>query len=759
MQPTASRVGMEVWGGLECTVNRVGEQYFSQLDRDGYATGLDDLARFSALGIRTLRFPVLWERIAPRGLRAADWSWTDCRLARLRELRIAPIAGLLHHGSGPRDTSLVDPAFPEKLAAYAAAVAARYPWVDQYTPVNEPLTTARFSGLYGHWYPHGRDPATFRQALFNQCRGVVLAMRAIREVNADARLVQTDDLGTTHSTAALAYQADFNNQLRWLAWDLLCGRVDREHALWSWLTRCCGASAADILWFKHNPSAPDIVGVNHYVTSDRFLDENADRYPPVHHGGNGRHRYADIEAVRTLAEPGEGVAPLLAQAWARYGLPLAITEAHLDASREDQLRWLAEIWSGAERARRDGADVRAVTVWGLLGSYDWNSLLTECRGYYESGAFDVRSGRPRPTAIAKLIPQLAAGGPPQHPVLAGAGWWRRPGRHCTQPVKSPTHLVGASGRAGSDSDLDAKGAADIELQRGFEVVRDRAGGRSFRPPILIVGATGTLGCAFARICAERDLEHRLLSRSDVDIADADAVDEAIDHHQPWAVINAAGYVRVDDAECDAERCFRDNALGAATLASSCARHGIGLVTFSTDLVFDGRQQAPYLETDPIAPLNVYGRSKARAEALVLDRHPGALVVRTSAFFGPWDSCNFVTSALRALRQAQPFAAAHDMTVSPTYVPDLVQACLDLLIDGECGLWHLSNGDSLTWADFALRAARMAGIDAGTLRSCPGNAMGHAARRPRYSALGSDRAVMMPPLDDALGRYLSQARVQ
>jgi hypothetical protein len=105
-----------------------------------------------------------------------------------------PIAGLVHHGSGPRHTSLVDPAFATGLAVYALAVAARYPWLTHYTPLNEPLTTARFSGLYCLWYPHGRNDRTFVQALLVQCRAAVLAMRAVRDVNPAANLVQTDDL-------------------------------------------------------------------------------------------------------------------------------------------------------------------------------------------------------------------------------------------------------------------------------------------------------------------------------------------------------------------------------------------------------------------------------------------------------------------------------------------------------------------------------------------------------------------------------------
>ena len=178
------------------------------------------------------------------------------------------------------------------------------------------------------------------------------------------------------------------------------------------------------------------------------------------------------------------------------------------------------------------------------------------------------------------------------------------------------------------------------------------------------------------------------------------------------------------------------------------------MTFSSDLVFDGEQSSPYLENDTVSPLNVYGRSKARSETLVLDRYPEAMVVRTSAFFSPWDEHNFVTSALRTLRAGQPFLASQDMTVSPTYVPDLVDACLDLLIDREAGIWHLTNGDAVTWAELALRAAGLAHVDSSELCSCKDQRSRLAAMRPRYSALGSSRAFSMPSLDDALCRYLS-----
>src|ERR671933_514555 len=194
------RGNLELWGGIECTVNRVGDEHFDQLLRSGHDERIADLDLIAELGIRTLRYPVLWERVDRDG-----WGWTDERLARLRELDIQPVVGLVHHGSGPLRTNLLDPSFADGLAEHAAAAAERYPGVELWTPVNEPLTTARFSALYGHWYPHARDDLAFARAVLAQCRAVALAMEAVREVRPDAELVQTEDLGNTFSTPLLAY--------------------------------------------------------------------------------------------------------------------------------------------------------------------------------------------------------------------------------------------------------------------------------------------------------------------------------------------------------------------------------------------------------------------------------------------------------------------------------------------------------------------------------------------------------------------------
>jgi dTDP-4-dehydrorhamnose reductase len=153
---------------------------------------------------------------------------------------------------------------------------------------------------------------------------------------------------------------------------------------------------------------------------------------------------------------------------------------------------------------------------------------------------------------------------------------------------------------------------------------------------------------------------------------------------------------------------------------------------------------------------VYGRSKAEAEQRVLERMEQALVVRTSAFFGPVDVYNFVTLALRELARGRPYRAASDAVVSPTYVPHLVDATLDLLIDGASGLFHLANVGAVSWAELATKAAEMAKLPGELIEACSMHELPSRARRPPYSALGSARSSIMPSLEEGLARYVHAA---
>ena len=555
-------------------------------------------------------------------------------------------------------------------------------------------------------------------ALAVECRATRAAMRAIREVVPGARLVQTEDIGTTFATPRAAYQARFENERRFLSLDLLAGRVTRAHPLWHWLVVCGELDEGVLDDFVANPCIPDIVGINYYLTSDRFLDERLARYPVASRGGNGRDAYADVEAVRVRSRGILGHRAILELVGRRYGRPVALTEAHAGGPPEQQVRWLSQAWKGALEARESGVDVRAVTAWSAFGSYDWDSLLVDERGHYEAGLFDVRCDEPRPTALARVVHDLARRGESNHPLLAGQGWWERPSR-LLYPPAGPAARPHAARRCA---------------------------------PLLVVGAKGTLGTAVVRACSDRGIEVVALRRDELDVADADAVGRALDELRPWALVNAVGYVRVDDAERHRALCVRANVTGARVLAEACAARVVRFATFSSDLVFDGAKGAPYVEDDPVRPLNAYGGSKAVAEQLVLDRCPDAIVARTSAFFGPWDRANFVRWALVELLAGRHVRAASDVVVSPTYVPDLAHATLTLLIDGARGVFHVANPGAITWYELARSAARMAEAPTGRLVPCRGADLGWLARRPVYSALASSRCGLLRPLDDALSAF-------
>ena len=400
---------------------RVRGEVRDQLVATGHADRGDDIDRLASLGVTGIRQPVLWGWRAS-GAGDVDWTWADRRLERLRSLNVEPVIGLLHHGAGPDGRTLLDPDMPAAFAAYARRVAERYPWVEHWMPINEPATTARFAGLYGWWEPHRSDDAAFAAIVVNQCRAIRAAMRAIRGVIPSARLIVNDDVGKTFSTPLLRYQAEFDSERRWLALDLLTGTFHRGDLLWPYLD---AAGQSDrVRGLIDDPEPPDAIGLDYYVTSDRFLDERLDRYPASTWGGNGRHRYADVEVARVANVEFEGWQGRIAEAADRYGLPLALTEVSMAGEELDRAAWFGEAWDAACDARRRGIDVISVTAWAAFGASGWESLLVDRVGKYEPGVFDTTGRDVVRTPLADILVAAAAGdmtGPSD-------GWWRQPSR-------------------------------------------------------------------------------------------------------------------------------------------------------------------------------------------------------------------------------------------------------------------------------------------------------------------------------------------
>ncbi len=693
--PDAARP--ELWGGLECTVNRVGDAWFDQTPRNGHEYRISDLDLFAELGMTSVRYPAVWERISPEDPQVRDFRWTDERLPRLRELGLNPILTLCHHGSGPHYTSMIEDSFAPGLALHAAAVAERYPWVRDYTPVNEPLTTARFSALYGYWYPHTQDEGLFWTALLNEIDATRLSMRAIRAVNPEARLIATDDLGFCHATPPLQHEADFQNERRWVGWDLLCGMVVPGHALWDRLAAFGLKERLRVI--ADDPCPPAVIGVNHYLASERLLDHRVELHPDRavadrELGDCGGVPYVDIDAIRNLRTPMIGLPGLLRQAWERYGIPVAVTEVHNGASREEQVRWFVEVWDGVVQLRREGVNIPAVTAWSLLGSHDWNRMVTRFVGHYEVGVYDVRSGAPRPTMLAPVLKDLAQGRPPQAVGLGSPGWWRRPNRFLDA---SPT---------GPEYDLSL-GAVAPEGER----------------PLLIVGADSPLTRLLVGFSEARGLFYRRTSQPD------EALIRAV---SPWAVVDGRDWAGVcEDAAALDHAGPQQRFAPPEALVRACAAAGVPCAVFTASTDFE--------EID---------------EQLLQLGGPKFLLAGTERMFMPWERARFAATALDRLEFGLPVEVNPNERWDETYAPDVVDAVLDALMDGVAGPLAVVSHERWSVADFVRAVADVAEADPGLVVERPRPTIRYAAPEPEARW---NFAPVLPPLETTVERFVRESR--
>ncbi len=274
--------------------------------------------------------------------------------------------------------------------------------------------------------------------------------------------------------------------------------------------------------------------------------------------------------------------------------------------------------------------------------------------------------------------------------------------------------------------------------------------------MLILGAGGLMGFEIQRVARDQGLDVVAYDRAACDITSEVQVRGAITAAAAGVVINCAAYNAVDRAEVDVDRALLANAQGAACVAAAAEQ----VVHFSTDFVFDGRKDSPYVEADPPRPISAYGRSKAAGDEAVQRANPRHVLLRVGCLYGAKGK-GFGSTLLTRLRAGEQVKADAERRVQPTWGRHVAEQTLAIIGAHRHGLYHVMCHGDTTWAEFARECARLAGLDPRLVEGVRTDALLAAAPRPRYAvlenralaALGLDR---MPSWQEALTGYLGES---
>lgn len=283
--------------------------------------------------------------------------------------------------------------------------------------------------------------------------------------------------------------------------------------------------------------------------------------------------------------------------------------------------------------------------------------------------------------------------------------------------------------------------------------------------VAVIGANGQLGSSLIKALARRGVECQPFTRPGLDVTDAAGVARQLASARPDVVVNCAAYHKVDLCEDTPGETFLVNAVGARNVAAACREISAVPVYISSDYVFDGRQDIPYVETDCARPISVYGAGKLAAEQMTrigVDRH---FIVRSTGLYAVGGASgkggNFVETMLRLAAGGQTIRVVADQVLTPTYAVDLAERICDLIATDAYGLYHITNTGAVSWYDFAAKIFELAGVDA-DLQPTTTAEFGARAARPPYSVLQSNRLrdiglEAMRPWDEALSDYIEERK--
>ncbi|MFB3815450.1 MAG: dTDP-4-dehydrorhamnose reductase [Terriglobales bacterium] len=281
--------------------------------------------------------------------------------------------------------------------------------------------------------------------------------------------------------------------------------------------------------------------------------------------------------------------------------------------------------------------------------------------------------------------------------------------------------------------------------------------------ILVTGGNGQLAQDIQRCWRGHDVVR--VSREQVDICHSSAVDDLMRQVRPDCIINTAAFHFVDACEDQAEQAFQANAAAVLHLTRAAQAAGAILVQFSTDYVFDGAKQSPYIESDPAHPLSVYGVSRLAGEQLAQQYCERTYVVRTCGLYGiggrTTRAGNFVETMLRLARAGKAIRVVDDQIVTPTSTRELAEKLAQLVPAAPFGLYHMTNTGQCSWYEFACEIFRLFGVSP-ELSPVSSADFGARARRPRYSVLDNCRLraagiAEFRPWKDALADYVAERR--
>ena len=279
----------------------------------------------------------------------------------------------------------------------------------------------------------------------------------------------------------------------------------------------------------------------------------------------------------------------------------------------------------------------------------------------------------------------------------------------------------------------------------------------------VFGASGQLGIELTQELRARGYTVATFGRAEVNITDGAATEAALAQSAAEVVFNSAAYNRVDVAEREPQAAFEVNALAVRNLALACRQMDARFVHFSTDYVFDGRADRPYVEQDATHPLSAYAVSKLAGELYARAYLEQPLIVRTCGVFGPAGRTtargNFLELMLRLAGSGQPIRVVEDHMATPTYAPWLAARTIDLVERQQSGVFHIGGGEAISWFQYARAIFEAAGITP-PLEPTNEREFRTAARRPKYSVLSNAKMEQagveaFPPLRRAIESYFAQ----